>query len=118
MNFSQPVKKIKKKLRDLYFEGYTQFESFISHHIVPYLWDERSYTTIKAGDLVHLKNKLTLKKYHGIVLEDPLKVITDYGLVPFADNIRWVAKVRWNYGSKIYSRYEFCGNLEVISGAK
>ncbi len=116
MNFSQPIKKIKNKLREVYYESYFYAEGLLQRYVVPRLWYDTSHISIKVGDLVRLKHKLTMKKYHGIILEKPFKVITAYGIISMSDNIRYVVPVRWNYGSKVYTRHEFCDNLEVISG--
>tara|TARA_R110001583_G_scaffold38397_3_gene124178 strand:- start:11989 stop:12348 length:360 start_codon:yes stop_codon:yes gene_type:complete len=118
INLSQPIKKIKNKLREVYYDTYFYVEGVLHQHVVPLLWYDTSHVLIKAGDLVQLKHKLTLNKYHGIILDKPFKVITAYGIIGISDNIRYVVPVRWNYGSKVYTRHEFCDNLEIISGGK
>ena len=118
MNFSQPIKKIKEKARDLYFKAYFRFDSLLSYYVIPCLWPDDTSTKIRTGNLVRLKHKLSLKKYHGIVISDPKRVVTSYGLTGAYDNVRHVTEVRWNYGKKSFVRWEFCDNLEIISGAK
>ena len=118
VNLSQPIKKIREKARSLYYRVYFRFDTFLSDHVIPYLWDDLTPTHIHTGSLVCLKHKLTLKKYHGIVLNEPKRVITAYGVVGVYDNVRYITEVRWNYGPKTFTRWEFCENLEVISGAK
>ena len=118
MNLSQPIKKLRKKIRESYYEVYFYLDSVLNQYVVPYLWNEIDLSVIKTGDLVHLKHKLTIKKYHGIVLNEPRRVITTYGLLSSGVNIRYVVDVQWNYGKKTVTRCEFCDNLEVISGGK
>jgi hypothetical protein len=118
INLSHPIKKIKNKFREVYYDTYFYVEGLLQQHVVPLLWYDTSHVLIKIGDLVQLKHKLTLNKYHGIVLEKPSKVIATYGIIKSTDNVRYIVLVRWNYGSKVYTRYEFCDNLEVISGGK
>ena len=118
VNLSQPIKKIREKARSVYYRVYFRFDSFLTDHIIPYLWNDLTPTHIATGNLVCLKHKLTLKKYHGIVLNEPKRVITAYGVVGVYDNVRYIVEVRWNYGHKTFTRWEFCENLEVISGAK
>ena len=118
MNLSQPIKKMKKRLRESYYEVYFYLDSLLNQYVVPYLWTEIHQSVIKTGDLVHLKHKFTIQKYHGIVLNEPRRVITTYGLISGGDNIRHVVDVQWNYGKKTFTRCEFCDNLEVISGGK
>ena len=118
MNFSRPIKKIRQKIRDAYYSSYFSIDQWLNQHVIPLIWSDINVPPIKTGDLVKLNYKITSKKYHGIALAPPERVIVAYGVISVSDNVRYIVKVKWNYGKKSFDRYEFCDNLKVISGGK
>ena len=118
MNLSKPIKKLRSKVRELYYRSYLKMDELTAKYIIPYIWSEILSPTLKAGDLVLLKHELTLKNYHGIVLTDPERVITEYGIFDSSSSVKHLVKIKWDYGNKSFDRYEYCENLKLISGAK